>query len=171
MPTDSLDVEDSSECPPACALDGFACTNNALRRASRRLGQLYDDALAPTGLKATQVGLLAQISTFVSTDQQGPTLQELAARLAILISALTHAMKPLVRDGIVELRPSTLDKRTKHCVITPKGEALFKQAVVYWAQANSRVDEVLGHDSAKQLRAMADHVASSEFLDDYHGRV
>src|ERR1700676_3769676 len=34
----------------------FARTNNALSRAARRLGQLYDEALAPIGLKATQAG-------------------------------------------------------------------------------------------------------------------
>ncbi len=40
----------------------LACTNTALRRATRRLGQLYDDAIGPLGLKATQFGLLAAIS-------------------------------------------------------------------------------------------------------------
>ena len=37
------------------------CNNSMLRRASRMLGQLYDDELAPSGLRATQHGLLAQI--------------------------------------------------------------------------------------------------------------
>lgn len=37
------------------------CNNSMLRRASRMLGQVYDDALAPSGLRATQFGLLAQI--------------------------------------------------------------------------------------------------------------
>lgn len=168
MPIDDLETDDLP-CPPQVMLE-LACTNKALRRAARRLGQLYDDALAPTSLKATQVALLAEISTFVSTDQQGPTLQELAARLAVLMSALTHAMKPLVRDGIVELRADTLDKRTKHCVLTAKGKTLFDEALVYWAQANNRVEQVLGTDSAKLLRSLADHVASDEFLADYNNR-
>jgi hypothetical protein len=30
-----------------------ACTNTAVRRAARRLGSLYDEALEPVGLKAT----------------------------------------------------------------------------------------------------------------------
>jgi len=97
-------------------------------------------------------------------------LQEVAGRLAILMSALTHAMKPLVRDGIVELRPDALDKRTKRCVLTPKGEALFNEALVFWASANNRVEEVLGHDSAAQLRGMADHIASDAFLADYNSQ-
>ncbi|KAF1031164.1 MAG: hypothetical protein GAK37_00927 [Pseudomonas sp.] len=169
MPTDHLAIDDEPPCPPD-ALAELACTNKALRRAARRLSQLYDDALAPTSLKSTQMALLAEINNYVSIDQQGPTLQELAARLAILISALTHAVKPLVRDGIVELRADTLDKRTKHCVLTPKGLALYNEALVYWAQANNRVEQVLGPDSAVLLRNLADHVASDAFLADYHGR-
>ncbi|TGT34867.1 MarR family transcriptional regulator, partial [Mesorhizobium sp. M8A.F.Ca.ET.167.01.1.1] len=38
---------------------GFSrCNNATLRRAARRLGRFYDDALAPSGLKGTQFGLL-----------------------------------------------------------------------------------------------------------------
>ena len=50
------------------------CNNSMLRRASRMLGQLYDEALAPSGLKATQHGLQAQILIM-----NEPTLRELAA--------------------------------------------------------------------------------------------
>ncbi|TIT46284.1 MAG: MarR family transcriptional regulator, partial [Mesorhizobium sp.] len=32
----------------------FVCINSSLRRAARRLGQLYDVALVPTGLTSTQ---------------------------------------------------------------------------------------------------------------------
>ena len=54
----------------------LACTHTALRRAARRLGQLYDEAVAPTGLKATQVGLLGQIAGVHDTGQRDwPTLQ------------------------------------------------------------------------------------------------
>ena len=48
--------------------------------------------------------------------------------------------------------------------------ALFSEALVYWASANNRVEDVLGHDSAAQLRGMADHVASEAFLADYNSR-
>ena len=119
--------------PPTVGLDGggieavavpaeLACTNTALRRAARRLGQLYDEALAPIGLKATQASLLAQIGG-LARGQEGPTLQDLAERLAIGISALTHALRPLVRDGVVELRQDPQDGRTKRGILTCLGEA------------------------------------------------
>jgi DNA-binding MarR family transcriptional regulator len=149
-------------------LGELACTNTALRRAARRLGQIYDVALAPLGLKATQVGLIAEIARFsAGGNDKGPTLQDLAARLAIQLSALTHALKPLVRDGLVELRPDAEDRRTKHGVLTRLGKKRLAEALVLWTAANSRVEEVLGRDSAATLRSLADEVASDEFLAAY----
>ncbi len=144
------------------------CNNTALRRAARRLGNLYDDALAPLGLKATQVGLLAEIARFAAgNDGQAPSLQELAARLAIQISALTHALRPLVREGLVELISDETDRRTKRSLLTPTGKARLGEALVHWNEANERVEAVLGRDGAANLRALADQVASDDFLAAY----
>ena len=38
------------------------CHCTALRKASRRISQLYDAALAPSGLKTTQRAILAEIA-------------------------------------------------------------------------------------------------------------
>jgi DNA-binding MarR family transcriptional regulator len=166
--------------PPAVDLDDrgieavavpaeLACTNTALRRAARRLGQLYDEALAPIGLKATQASLLAQIGG-LARGQEGPTLQDLAERLAIGISALTHALRPLVRDELVELRQDPRDGRTKRGILTRLGKARLREALPLWAAANRRVETILGPVSAEKLRGLADQVASQEFLDAYTAR-
>ncbi|SDO70443.1 transcriptional regulator, MarR family [Rhodoferax sp. OV413] len=164
---DLMDVKNSPDKPAADEQDilgGRVCTNTALRVAARRLGQLYDEALAPLGLKATQLALISEIDKLMGADQQGPTLQDLATRLAIQLSALTHALRPLVRDGIVELRQDAKDKRTKHGVLTSLGKTLLSEAMVGWAAANDQVEAVLGPASAANLRALADQVASDEFL-------
>ena len=149
----------------------LACTNTALRRAARRLGNLYDDALAPLGLKATQVSLLAEIQRMAAaSDGQAPTLQDLAVKLAIQISAVTHALRPLVRDGYIALQTDELDRRIKRAALTPAGIERLDEALVHWGTANQRVEEVLGSDSAATLRALADHVASDDFLDAYNRR-
>ena len=151
--------------PPAVDLDDkgmeavavparFSCTNNALRRAARRLGQLYDEALAPIGLKATQAGLLAQIGGLTgSGGQEGPTLHDLAERLAIGNSALTHALRPLVRDGLVELRHDPQDGRTKRGILTRLGKARLREAYLLWAAANRRVETVLGQSRPRSCEA------------------
>jgi DNA-binding MarR family transcriptional regulator len=146
----------------------LVCTNTALRLAARRLGNLYDDALAPLDLKATQVALLAEIDRLTLANKgQPPTLQDLAAKLAIQISALTHALRPIVRDSLVVLHADEQDRRSKRASLTAVGEKRLQQALVHWASANERVERVLGSDSASALRALADHVASDEFLAEY----
>jgi DNA-binding MarR family transcriptional regulator len=154
---------------PAAPMGELACTNAALRRAARRLGNLYDDALEPTGLKATQVALMNSIAE--SEELGGPALQDLAEQLAVQISALTHALGPLLRDGLVELQPDAQDGRVKRGMLTKLGKARLKEAWILWAAANRRVEDVLGPESAKKLRAMADYVSSDAFLDAYEERL
>lgn len=163
---DNSDVDhDGPGIPLSDALGELACTHTALRQAARRLGHLYDEAVAPTGLKATQVGLLSQTDLLGGED--GPTLQALAERLMIGISSLTYALRPLVRDGIIELRQDAHDKRTKHASLTALGRKRLAEGIALWAAANRRTEMVLGHDSATTLRALADEVSSSEFLEAY----
>ncbi len=146
-------------------LGELACTHTALRHSDRRLGNRYDDAVLPTGLKATQVGLLWQTDLLGGED--GPSLQALAERLAIGISSLTYALRPLVRDGLIELRQDAHDKRTKHAALTALGRKRLVEGITLWAAANRRTEIVLGHDQATRLRALADEVSSKEFLDAY----
>ncbi len=149
--------------------DDLVCTHTSLRRAARRLGQLYDEAISPTGLTSPQALLLAQIDKLGAVySEEGPPLQVLAGRLAIGVSALTHALRPLVREGLVELRPDTRDRRTKHGVLTPLGRARFQEMVGLWGKASERVEAVLGDGAAEALRRLADTVASQQFLDAYN---
>jgi DNA-binding MarR family transcriptional regulator len=143
----------------------IACTNTALRLAARRLSHLYDDALAATELKATQLSLLAEIERL--TDGDGPALQDLAGRLAIQISALTHALRPMLRDGLIELRKDANDTRTKRAFLTRTGKARLRKAVVLWDAVNRRVESALGSRAAATLRQLADEVASDNFLAAY----
>lgn len=160
--TENSPVEPATE--EQSIVGGRVCTNTALRLAARRLGQLYDEALAPLDLKATQLALIAEIDKLMGADPLGPTLQDLANRLAIQLSALTHALRPLVRDGLVELRQDAKDRRTKHGVLTPLGKTRLSEAMVRWAATNDQVEAVLGPASAASLRALADQVASDAFL-------
>jgi len=149
------------------AVQQVACTNTALRRASRRLGQLYDEALAPTGLRGTQVSLLAQINAMTLPtkrgDALGPTLQELASRASLRVSGITHALAPLVRDGLVELMQDALDARTKHALLTSKGRARLGKAMEHWAVANRHVERVMGSAKTAKLRELADQISSETF--------
>ena len=151
------------------AFDAPPCNATSLRLAARRLGNLYDDALANSGLKSTQFALMVEIARLgAASEGLAPTLQDLAARLAIQISALTHAMRPLVRDGLVVLQPDPSDGRTKRAALTDAGMQRLEDGATHWADANARVEAVLGTEAAAALRALADQVSSDEFLAAYH---
>ena len=84
------------------------CSCTALRKASRRISQLYDAALAPSGLKTTQRAILAQIRRSEPT-----TVGRLADALVMDAGALAHTLKPLDRDGLVSIDIDRSDRRDR----------------------------------------------------------
>ena len=127
----------------------LACNATAMRKASRRVTQLYDDALAPTGLRSTQFAILAELHELADKP---PTLAELAAALVIDRSALGHNLRPLERDGLITLQESPKDRRRRHIVMTEQGRALLQQALVLWTAAQDRFHAVFGRREAEVLR-------------------
>lgn len=146
----------------ADVLQELACTHDVLRRAARQLGNLYDDTVASTGLKATQIGMLGHIER--AKGKSGTALQPLAEAMAISVSALTHALRPLVRDGFVELRADDHDKRIKRVSLSKLGKVRFDQGLRLWMDAHKRTETILGSDTAESLRRLAGLVASEGFL-------
>lgn len=61
--------------------------------AARQLGLLYDEALAPLDLKATQLALIARNKQAHGRRSTRTDPAELATLLAIQLSALTHALR------------------------------------------------------------------------------
>lgn len=165
---DSSRVEDQKAVMAIDRAGEVPCTHAALRRAARQLGNLYDEALLPIQLKATQIGLLSQIERL--SDQEGPTLQVLAEEMSVRSSALTHALRPLIRDGFVELHSDAHDKRTKHVALTARCRQRLEEGTLLWRTANNRVEAILGEEAAALLRMLANQVSSREFLDAYRSR-
>jgi DNA-binding MarR family transcriptional regulator len=124
------------------------CNATAMRKASRRLTQLYDDALAESGLRSTQLAILIELNTW---SGHPPTLAELADALVIERSALGHTLRPLEREGWLVLQPGE-DRRQRHVVITPKGKAKCKECVRLWSAAQHRFEDVYGRSEAAALR-------------------
>jgi DNA-binding MarR family transcriptional regulator len=136
------------------------CNNATLRRAARKLGQFYDDIVAPSGLKATQQGLLYQIH---ATGQ--PTMGEIAAALIMDLSALGHTLKPLIRDGYVETVADKQDRRIRRVRLTKAGEKKLGEAMKLWQVAQQRLDDRIGAEKAERLRNALDEIAQLELGD------
>ena len=134
------------------------CNNATLRRATRKLGQFYDDVVAPSGLKATQQGLLYQIHV-----GEEPAMGAIAAALIMDLSALGHTLKPLIRDGFVEAFADKDDRRIKRVRLTPQGLVKLDEAMKLWHVAQQRFEDVVGKDQAAKLRAALDDIAALDF--------
>jgi DNA-binding MarR family transcriptional regulator len=138
------------------------CSNSALRRATRQLGQLYEDVFAPSGLRGTQFGLLTQIHM-----NGRPSLKFLADGLVMDLSALGHTLKPLIRDGLVELVPDEKDRRVKRAALTAAGIAKWEECNLLWAEARDRFENAFGAEAAKELRNTLNRISSAEFAESF----
>jgi DNA-binding MarR family transcriptional regulator len=137
------------------------CCATALRKASRRLTQLYDEALAPTGLRSTQLSILAEIAR---AGRDAPTLSGLAQALVLDRSALGHNLRPLERDGLISLQAGSTDRRQRLVVLTPKGRRALAAAAKRWRLAQARVFAVYGKENADLLRTTLARIAHNERL-------
>jgi DNA-binding MarR family transcriptional regulator len=141
--------------------EDLPCCATAMRKATRRLTQLYDDALERCGLRSTQFAILAELD-FKPGDP--PTMAELAKLLVMDRSALGHNLQPLLRDGLVALKDSPTDKRRRLVVLTPQGRAKMKVAVKLWNEAEQRFRAVFGPSRAAKLRATLLEIARDDRL-------
>ncbi len=126
------------------------CIAAAIRKASRRLTQLYDGALAPCGLRSTQYTLLTELARHA---RMPPTMTELAAALVMDRSALGHNLKPLKRDGLIAFIASEDDARRRCVMLTTQGKAKIRKARKYWQIAQDRFDNIFGKRASATLRA------------------
>jgi DNA-binding MarR family transcriptional regulator len=134
-----------------------SCNCLALRCATRRVTQLYDQALAPIGLRATQYSLLGQIA------QLGPiALKPLADSMVMDRATLGHNVRPLVAQGLVRLAVGT-DRRSREVSATRMGQTLLARGQPLWRQAQAAFEDQIGRENAASLRAMLDRVAAAEY--------
>ncbi|WP_439628164.1 MarR family winged helix-turn-helix transcriptional regulator [Shinella sp.] len=136
------------------------CTNSAIRRAARQLGQLYDDLIEPSGLKGTQFSLMSQIAL---AGKDGTPLKPLAEGLVMDLSALGHTLKPLTRDGLVELIPDEHDGRVKRALLTPLGAQKQEEALALWHDAQGRFDAVFGAERSAEMRSLLGLISTPDF--------
>jgi DNA-binding MarR family transcriptional regulator len=134
------------------------CNLAAIRQAARHVTQFYDQLLAPTGVRATQFGILSRL------QRTGPmTINELAAELVMDRTTLGRNILPLQRDGLIEVAPGVTDRRRHELRITEAGIKRHRAAVERWTAAQQRFSDVLGDQRATALRDLLHEVTSSDF--------
>lgn len=145
--------------PAAGPGEGSRCSCTALRKASRRISQLYDTALASSGLKTTQRAILAQIGRSEPT-----TVGRLAEALVMDPGALAHTLKPLERDGLVAVAVDPTDRRNRQISLTRRGRAKLAETDALWEEAERGFEAAFGRAESECLREALRFLTSNAFV-------
>ena len=139
---------------PAAGVDPTPCNCLALRQAARHISQLYDQHLAEVGLRTTQYSILSKLGRLGAMP-----ISKLAVTMVMERTALSRAIGPLERDGLVKVGAGP-DGRTRSVKLTPTGQARLKAAAAHWRRAQKDFEIAVGAGNAADLRTELQRVIS-----------
>jgi DNA-binding MarR family transcriptional regulator len=131
----------------------LVCLCSNVRRASRALTQVYDEALRPLGLHATQFTIL-QVLQKVGELPQG----RLGEILAMDSTTLTRTLAIVVAHGWITERRGD-DRRERWLRLSKAGEAQLQRALPAWEKVQSRLRRQLGDPLWKELFQLTTQLA------------
>ncbi len=102
------------------------CLCTRLRRASRGVSRLYDDALSGVGVSVAQYSLLRHLQRL---DQ--PSITDLAEAVGLERSTLGRNLRLLEERGLVALQDGG-DQRNRLVSLTGEGEGVLVGALEAW---------------------------------------
>lgn len=137
---------------PADPLQAFAasampvCLCMNMRMATRRLVAHYEAHLAESGLNISQFGLLASIAA-----KPGVTMSGLAETLELSPSTLTRTLRPLQKDGLIEIVADKQNQRQRLLKLTSEGRKRLGAAGGLWKKAHTQAREIVSPKLVEQL--------------------
>jgi DNA-binding MarR family transcriptional regulator len=121
------------------------CALSSVRGASRLITQFYDEKLQPSGLRATQFGMLAGIARVGEAN-----ISELAEMLLVDQTTLTRNLQLLKEQGLAESVAGE-DQRTRLVRLTAEGERQLDAAIPYWQEAQDKIIAGMGQERYRAL--------------------
>jgi DNA-binding MarR family transcriptional regulator len=129
-------------------LPTLPCFCGSMRRTARALTQVYEKALAPTGLTATQMTIL-QVLARVGEARQG----RLGEILAMDSTSLTRTLAVMRRKGWIAERRGT-DRRERWLSLNTAGKRKLQSAEPIWQRVQWQVRREFGDDGWGQLMGL-----------------
>ncbi|WP_407496165.1 MarR family winged helix-turn-helix transcriptional regulator [Pseudooceanicola sp. MF1-13] len=129
----------------------------ALRRILRATDQYERDLASAAGLTPAQLRVMQIIA---GRPGQMDTPKALAGRMGVTQATVTSVVDKLVARGMVERRPSELDRRQTNVVLTERGEAALLSAPDALQQRYVREFVKLADWEQAQLVASLERVAA-----------
>ncbi|MFM1816883.1 MAG: hypothetical protein RLZ98_3578 [Pseudomonadota bacterium] len=131
------------------------CLATRVRQLSRIITRVYDDAMRPLGITGSQFTLLTQLA-----QRDGITAVEIGGSLDIEKSTLSRNLKRMLSLGLITMDPPA-GRRGRGLHLTPKGQAVIKDAYPIWQAAQERATAAMGMGARDSLNDM---VAKAELL-------
>jgi DNA-binding MarR family transcriptional regulator len=128
------------------------CMCGSFRRTSRALTQLYEQALRPHGLRASQFTIL-QALAFAGDVTQG----QLGEMLAMDSTSLTRTLAIMGRRGWITARRGK-DRRERRLQLASGGQTKLRHAQPQWEKVQSRLHRQLGAQAWKNLLQLTHQV-------------
>ncbi len=122
-----------------------SCLATRVRQLSRIVTRVYDDALRPLGITGSQYTLLAQLAS-----RDAITAVEIGHDLDIEKSTLSRNLKRLLALGHIIMDPPA-GRRGRGLHLTPKGQAVLRDAYPIWLDAQKKTVGAMGSDSRSVL--------------------
>jgi DNA-binding MarR family transcriptional regulator len=142
QPAETASIADIAE------MTAGACLATRVRQLSRIITRVYDDAMRPIGITASQYTLLAQLAS-----RDSITAVEIGHVLDIEKSTLSRNLKRLLALGHIIMDPPA-GRRGRGLHLTAKGQAVLKEAFPIWQDAQKRAVSVMGAESRNVLDSL-----------------
>ena len=126
-------------------LPAMPCMCGSLRRTARAITNVYEEALRPLGLRASQFTILQMLSLAGEVSQR-----QLGEMLAMDSTTLTRTLQIMDRQGWIAERHGS-DRRERWLRLAKGGETQLNRALPVWEKVQSRVRRQLGRESWRDL--------------------
>ncbi|WP_349571888.1 MarR family winged helix-turn-helix transcriptional regulator [Azotobacter salinestris] len=130
------------------------CLCTKLRRATRSVSRLYDDALAGVGVNAAQYALLRHLERLGR-----PSITELAEAMGLDRSTLGRNLRVLEGKGLLVLGGGE-DQRSRLVCLTVAGRTCLDEAKAAWVRVQEQLGQRLGPEKRATLLALLDELES-----------
>ena len=133
---------------PGCDLPaeaGFGCVGYRVRRLSRVVSAIYDDAFGPLKLKISQFGILAMLS------RRGPSSAVDLCRVVMMDkSTASRNLQRMRQRGWISVLQDSAGPGQK-VSLTAQGAQVLQKAYPPWRMAQEEATRRLGADGLKAL--------------------
>ena len=112
-----------------------SCACFKMRKSTRLITQLYNNALKTVGIKVTQFSILGILA---SIDEA--TVNKLSLLLGMDSSTVTRTIDRLIKEKLVISR-NGLDARKRLVRLTERGFSLLDSAIPHWEKAQRIIED------------------------------